>query len=71
MTIKVTVASGRRVLIPQGDHTRSVPKEPFTVDETKPFWARLLRDGDIVRVPAEAAPAKPATAAAPAGSAPK
>ena len=71
MTIKVTVASGRRVLIPQGDHTRSVPDEPFTVDETKPFWARLLRDGDIVRAPAESAPAKPATAAASAGSTPK
>lgn len=71
MTIKVTVASGRRVLIPQGDHTRSVPDEPFTVGETKPFWARLLRDGDIVRVPAEAAPAKPAAPPAPAGSASK
>ena len=71
MIIRVTVASGRRVLIPQGDHTRSVPDEPFTVDERQPFWARLLRDGDIVRAPAETATTKPAATAAPAGSAQK
>lgn len=70
MTVRVTVAPGRRVLIPSGDHTRAVPDEPFTVDERNPFWARLLRDGDIVKAPASTTPAQPA-AAATAGSAAK
>ena len=70
MTIRVSVAPGRRVLIPAGNHTRTVPDEPFTVDERNPFWARLLRDGDIVKAPASTASAQPTTAAT-AGSAAK
>lgn len=50
MTVKVTVPKGRTVLDARG---RKCPAEVFSVNERDPFWARLLRFGDIVPVDAK------------------
>lgn len=51
-TIIVRAADGRRVLAPDG---RSVPST-FRIDPNDPYWARALRDGDIVAVNETAKP---------------
>lgn len=43
--ILVAPAQGRRVVTPSG---QLVP-EKFKVNPADPYWARALRDGDIVR----------------------
>lgn len=50
MTVKVTVPKGRTVLDARG---RKCPAGVFSVNERDPFWARLLRFGDIVPVDAK------------------
>lgn len=57
--IPVKAAVGALVRHP---HTRAAlphidgPEDPVIVDENEIYWARLLRDGDVVRAKA---PAKP------------
>ena len=71
MTTLVHVTPGRVVKIPAGNRTRRLPDTGFNVNERDPFWAALLRNGDLTLgdVPAQAAtasaaPAKATTAAA-------
>ncbi|WP_153467687.1 hypothetical protein [Komagataeibacter medellinensis] len=84
MTTLVHVTPGRVVKIPAGNRTRKLPDTGFNVNERDPFWAALLRNGDLTvgDVPAQAAaasatPAKatatttPATTQAASGSAAK
>ena len=52
--ILVKPASGRRVVTPAGQR---VP-ETFGVNPADPYWARALRDGDIVRADPESQTAK-------------
>lgn len=61
-TILVAPAQGRRVVTPSG---QLVP-EKFKVNPADPYWARALRDGDIVRDDSAqtAASVAPAVAAA-------
>ncbi|MBL7232053.1 hypothetical protein [Komagataeibacter oboediens] len=73
MTTLVHVTPGRVVKIPAGNRTRRLPDTGFNVNERDPFWAALLRNGDLTAgdVPAQAAastttPAKASTAATPA-----
>lgn len=73
MTTLVHVTPGRVVKIPAGNRTRTLPDTGFNVNERDPFWAALLRNGDLTvgDVPAQAAaatttPAKASTAATPA-----
>ena len=70
MTTLVHVTPGRVVKIPAGNRTRKLPDTGFNVNERDPFWAALLRNGDLTvgDVPAQAAaatttPAKASTAA--------
>lgn len=56
--IKVKPAEGRNVRDP---HTMQlVPPEGRDVNERDVFWARRLRDGDVVKVDAPRAPAREA-----------
>ncbi|MBY4640288.1 hypothetical protein K6L44_09880 [Gluconacetobacter entanii] len=68
MTTLVHVTPGRVVKIPAGNRTRKLPNTAFNVNERDPFWAALIRNGDLTlgEVPAQAAatPAKTATVAA-------
>ena len=64
-TILVAPAKGRRVVTPQGV---SVP-EKFKINPRDPYWARALRDGDIVEVDASDAKASAIAAPAPSASA--
>ncbi len=73
MTTLVHVTPGRVVKIPAGSRTRKLPDTAFNVNEKDPFWAMLIRSGDLTvgDVPAQAAaasatPAKATTAATPA-----
>ena len=73
MTTLVHVTPGRVVKIPSGNRTRKLPDTGFNVNERDPFWAALLRNGDLTvgDVPAQVAaasatPAKATTAATPA-----
>lgn len=70
MTTLVHVTPGRVVKIPTGNRTRKLPDTGFNVNERDPFWAALLRNGDLTLgdVPEQAAtvsttPAKATTAA--------
>ncbi|MBF0858799.1 DUF2635 domain-containing protein [Gluconobacter sp. LMG 31484] len=54
--ILVAPAQGRRVVTPSG---QLVP-EKFKVNPADPYWARALRDGDIVSVDQAVTPAVPA-----------
>ncbi|MFT8644534.1 hypothetical protein [Gluconacetobacter sp.] len=49
MTIQVVVAPGRA---PKDALGRDLPAGTFAVNEKDPFWARLLRDRDLVPPPA-------------------
>ena len=64
-TILVAPAKGRRVVTPQGV---CVP-EKFRINPRDPYWARALRDGDIVEVDASDAKASAIAAPAPSASA--
>ena len=66
-TILVAPAQGRRVVTPSG---QLVP-EKFKVNPADPYWARALRDGDIVRDDSDqpVKPVAPAVAAVPAPAA--
>ena len=57
-TILVAPAQGRRVVTPSG---QLVP-EKFKVNPTDPYWARALRDGDIITADQTTKPAVPAVA---------
>jgi len=61
-TILVAPAKGRRVVTPQGV---CVP-EKFRINPRDPYWARALRDGDLV----EAAASDATTSTGPAVAAP-
>lgn len=72
MTTLVHVTPGRVVKIPAGNRTRKLPDTGFNVNERDPFWAALLRNGDLTvgDVPAQVAaasatPAKATAAATP------
>jgi hypothetical protein len=40
---------------------RVVDQTPITIDETEPYWVRLLADGDVVEGPAPASAKAAAT----------
>lgn len=46
-------ADGRRVPLPGGDGKQLWPDSGLPVDFSNPFAARMVRDGDLVKVEAE------------------
>ncbi|GBQ15252.1 hypothetical protein CFR78_04225 [Komagataeibacter rhaeticus] len=71
MTTLVHVTPGRVVKIPAGNRTRTLPDTGFNVNERDPFWAALLRNGDLTAgdVPAQAAASTTTSAKATAAAA--